>query len=47
MAENQDVIYGSENGVLEEKDLREACDFWLRKENVDSAYVDDLFGGSN
>jgi hypothetical protein len=46
MAENQDVIYGSENGVLEEKDLREACDFWLRKENVDLASMTYL-GGSN
>jgi len=46
MAENQDVIYGSENGVLEEKDLREACDFWLRNENVDLASMTYL-GGSN
>jgi hypothetical protein len=35
MAENQDVIYGSENG-----------DFWLRKENVDLASMTYL-GGSN
>jgi hypothetical protein len=53
MAENQDMIvweWERENGVLEEKDLRdrEACDFWLRKEIVLCTWLsDDLFVDSN